>query len=591
MYYGKGVVFMKKTGKIILSTLLIASISLTAMPAAMMNGSPTFMTKVSAAETAGTTETGVKSSYNATTDTLTFTGEGMVNAAVFTAARGDKTSIDTVILSDGITGIEDVGRIKIRRIVLGKDVKLCEAYVTSEYRLDAQNTNFSVYDTALYTSDLKTLLRVPTQKTNLTYPDGLTTIGSYAFYGNEANIIVVPWGVTTIQECGLVSQGYIKIIPDTVTRFDTLEGYRSQSGSYLWEGDNAVIQAAAAVYSSNDRKDFDTALSAYWQQFGYQSITDTCKGINGSKITGWYTISGIRFYFSSNGQPTTGWQQIDGKWYHFSSTGIPDTGSNMISESYSESLGQDLTYYFDGNGALQTNTSFQQNGTTYYVNSMGVVSTTPSSSTSTSTSNQNGLVTENGNTYYYVNGVKQTGLHYINDKAYIFDSNGVMQKSGWYQAEGDWYYLNDYGAGAVKCWRLKDGKYVNLGADGKMQTNCWILYYNDWYYVKADGTRYESSWAKIGASWYWFGGSGKMMSNGWLKLDGKWYYFRSGGQMATGWVKDGNKWYYLTGSGAMAANKWVKSGSYWYYLGSSGAMLTNTTTPDGYYVDSEGRWV
>ena len=61
--------------------------------------------------------------------------------------------------------------------------------------------------------------------------------------------------------------------------------------------------------------------------------------------------------------------------------------------------------------------------------------------------------------------------------------------------------------------------------------------------------------------------------------------------MATGWIQDGSKWYYLTGSGAMAANKWVKSGSYWYYLGSDGAMLTNTTTPDGYHVDSEGRWI
>lgn len=30
---------------------------------------------------------------------------------------------------------------------------------------------------------------------------------------------------------------------------------------------------------------------------------------------------------------------------------------------------------------------------------------------------------------------------------------------------------------------------------------------------------------------------------------------------------------------------------HWYYLGSSGAMLTNTTTPDGYHVDSEGRWI
>ena len=213
-----------------------------------------------------------------------------------------------------------------------------------------------------------------------------------------------------------------------------------------------------------------------------------------------------------------------------------------------------------------------------------------------------GTQTINGKTYTFdENGIllgesdttpATTGVVYQNGKAYIYDENGNMLRSGWYQADGNWYYLNDYGAGVVKCWRLKDGKYVYLGADGKMQTNRWIEDYNEWYYVKADGTRYESSWAKIGASWYWFGGSGKMMSNGWLKLaDGKWYYFRSGGQMATGWVKDGNKWYYLTGSGAMAANKWVKSGSYWYYLGSSGAMLTNTITPDGYRVDSEGRWI
>ena len=57
------------------------------------------------------------------------------------------------------------------------------------------------------------------------------------------------------------------------------------------------------------------------------------------------------------------------------------------------------------------------------------------------------------------------------------------------------------------------------------------------------------------------------------------------------WLKLGGKWYYFTGSGAMTANKWVKSGQYWYYLGKNGAMLTGTTTPDGYRVDSQGRWV
>ena len=225
------------------------------------------------------------------------------------------------------------------------------------------------------------------------------------------------------------------------------------------------------------------------------------------------------------------------------------------------------TYYFDADCKMVTSTQ-TINGKTY-------------------TFDQNGVLQEESDST-----PASAGVVYQDGKAYIYDEDGNMLRSGWYQAEGNWYYLNDYGAGVVKCWRLKDGKYVYLGADGKMQTNCWIKDYNEWYYVKADGTRYESAWAKIDGSWYWFGGSGKMMSNGWLKLaDGKWYYFRSDGQMATGWIQDGGKSYYLTESGAMATNKWIKSGSYWYYLGSNGALLTNTTTPDGYHVDSEGRWI
>lgn len=227
------------------------------------------------------------------------------------------------------------------------------------------------------------------------------------------------------------------------------------------------------------------------------------------------------------------------------------------------------TYYFDANCKMVTGTQ-TINGKVYTFDKYGVLQgEAPVESGSSST--QSGFVTENGNTYYYKDGKKLTGLQYIEDKAYYFDSNGIMQKSKWVQVDGNWYYLNDNGAGVVSCWRIKDGRYVYLGSDGKMKTNCWIEDYNNWYYVKSDGSRYESSWAKIGGVWYWFGGSGKMAESQWLKLDGKWYYF--------------------TGSGAMAANKWVKSGSYWYYLGSSGAMLTNTITPDGYHVNSEGRWI
>ena len=61
------------------------------------------------------------------------------------------------------------------------------------------------------------------------------------------------------------------------------------------------------------------------------------------------------------------------------------------------------------------------------------------------------------------------GLQYISGKAYIFDENGHMQKSGWYTVDGDYFYLNDNGAGVVSCWRLgEDGKYRYLKADGRI---------------------------------------------------------------------------------------------------------------------------
>ena len=57
--------------------------------------------------------------------------------------------------------------------------------------------------------------------------------------------------------------------------------------------------------------------------------------------------------------------------------------------------------------------------------------------------------------------------------------------------------------------------------------------------------------------------------------------------MVTGWKLLGNDWFYLKDSGAMAENEWIG----YYYLGKGGYMLTNTTTPDGYKVDKNGRWI
>ena len=70
------------------------------------------------------------------------------------------------------------------------------------------------------------------------------------------------------------------------------------------------------------------------------------------------------------------------------------------------------------------------------------------------------------------------------------------------------------------------------------------------------------------------------MATGWVDLNGSKYYLFSGsdgwmGRMLTGW-------------------QWIDG--YCYYLGTDsgnneGHLYRNEKTPDGYQVDSEGRWV
>lgn len=58
--------------------------------------------------------------------------------------------------------------------------------------------------------------------------------------------------------------------------------------------------------------------------------------------------------------------------------------------------------------------------------------------------------------------------------------------------------------------------------------------------------------------------------NNWQFIDNRWYFFDETGYMKTGWIPWNSKW---------------------YYCGADGAMLANTTTPDGYYVGSDGAWI
>ena len=121
-----------------------------------------------------------------------------------------------------------------------------------------------------------------------------------------------------------------------------------------------------------------------------------------------------------------------------------------------------------------------------------------------------------------------------------------------------------------------------LGVDRSLSGGQWVQDEKGWWYKRADGSYPKNSW-------------------GYEAYNGKsyWYYFLDSGYMATGWVDvNGSKYYLFPNSdgwkGRMLTGwQWIDGNC--YYLDpqgqNEGALYRNTTTPDGYAVDTEGRWV
>ena len=81
----------------------------------------------------------------------------------------------------------------------------------------------------------------------------------------------------------------------------------------------------------------------------------------------------------------------------------------------------------------------------------------------------------------------------------------------------------------------------------------------------------------------------------WRKDEHGWYYMlnvNSGmGYVKSCWTKDNGKWYYFDKWGYMYRDAWIPYKGDYYYVGADGAMWYNATTPDGYRVDGNGKWI
>ena len=191
-----------------------------------------------------------------------------------------------------------------------------------------------------------------------------------------------------------------------------------------------------------------------------------------------------------------------------------------------------------------------------------VAEETPKESTYT------GLVYENGNTFYHVNG-----------KALL---------SQWKWANGRWYYFDDEGK-MMTSGMTPDGYLVDT--QGKIANPGWLNANGTWYYALAEGKAFRGDWKKIGGTWYAFHVDGRMYAGEWSGN----YFLKADGAMADNeWVfdKNYNSWFYIKPGGIYARNEWKGD----YYLKGGGYMAQSEFIYDSkyqatYYLDASGKYV
>ena len=222
-------------------------------------------------------------------------------------------------------------------------------------------------------------------------------------------------------------------------------------------------------------------------------------------------------------------------------TAVQNLGANVA--SIANQIGALVSGTSDTTGTI-TNTSATtvKNTPTPVVPAKVTMPTEPKKTTgSTGTSKaKNGIVKENGKTYYYKNGKKQTGWQTINGKKYYFSTKDSNMLTG-VQKIGNKYYLLDKSTGVLK------DKYSGL-------------------YKQNSGT------------YYFKNGD---MQTGWQSMNaGKRYFSTKNGKMLTGVQTIGKDNYYFNEDGVLQIGKF-NVGDYTYETDKDGKIKKKTRRTGG----------
>ncbi len=169
---------------------------------------------------------------------------------------------------------------------------------------------------------------------------------------------------------------------------------------------------------------------------------------------------------------------------------------------------------------------------------------------------------EGNDTYYLINGVKQTGFVKINkEDLYYFDPQTAKMVTGWATIDGNTFYFSSTGIALKDGFFNIDGQDYYFNKDGLLQKGFKKVDGDRYYLEKNDGERkYGFQWID-GNLFYMNPGSGEV-ATGWFDVDGKTYYASSTGYV----VKNQTKYIDKNVHGTVINGK--------YKFDENGAMVT-----------------
>lgn len=89
--------------------------------------------------------------------------------------------------------------------------------------------------------------------------------------------------------------------------------------------------------------------------------------------------------------------------------------------------------------------------------------------------------------YFFENGDKAIGYHWIGNKCYCFDKNGAMYKNAWTSNDKYKFYSTEDGTLAIGYHRVEN-KYYCFDKNGAMYKNAWTAYEGNRYFSTEDGS-------------------------------------------------------------------------------------------------------